>query len=396
MLTNNKISDGVFHICVNDRRKSLFENLWPLPNGMAYNCYLINDEKTVLIDTVENGSDLDFIQRVELSLDGKELDYLVINHMEPDHSGSIKDVIKRWKDVQIIGNKQTYKILNGYLGDLPNLLEIKDGEELNIGSHNLKFILTPWLHWPETMMTYETTKEIIFTGDAFGSFGTLDGGIYDDEVKLEYYLDEMRRYYSNIVGKYGAMVQRALTKLGSTPISYICPVHGIIWREDPSKVIALYDKWSSHTADEAVVIMYASMYGHTESMADQIARSISQQGVKDIRVYDVSKTHVSYLISEVWRCKGVVFGSCAYNTQMHPNMEHLCTELTHYGVKNKQLALFGSFSWNGGGVSNLSKFAESIKWEQVCEPIDLKGRPTPEKLSNVESMAIAMAEAIKK
>ena len=395
MFLNNKISDGIFHICVNDRRKTLFENLWPLPNGVAYNCFLINDDKTVLVDTVESGSDLDFIHKIEQSLGGKELDYLVVNHMEPDHSGSIKDVVRQWPNVQIIGNKQTTKILNGYFGELPNIMEIKDGEELNLGTHNLKFILTPWLHWPETMMTYETTTGTLFSGDAFGSFGTLDGGVFDDEVKIEYYLEEMRRYYTNIVAKYSTMVQKALTKLNTTSIHCICPVHGIIWRENPCQVLSLYDKWSSHTSDEAVIVIYASMYGHTESMADHIARSISLQGVKDIRVYDVSKTHVSYLISEVWRCKGIVLGSCAYNTEMHPNMEHLCTELTHYGAKNKKLALFGSYSWNGGGVRNLSKFAETIKWEQVCEPIDLLGRPTLEKLADVETMAVAIAKAIK-
>lgn len=395
MLANNQVSDKIFHIGVNDRSKALFENLWPLPNGVAYNCYLINDQKSALIDTVENGSDLDFIKRIEDSLDGKELDYLIINHMEPDHSGAIKDVVRRWKDVQIIGNKQTFKILSGYMSDCANLVEITDGEELSLGELNLKFVLTPWVHWPETMMTYETTTATLFSADAFGSFGTLDGGVFDDEVRVDYYIDDMRRYYSNIVGKYSGMVQKALAKLSGTEVKCICPVHGLIWRTNPSQVVSLYDKWSKQEGEEAVVVLYASMYGGTANMADYIARAISLQGVKDIRVYDTSKTHVSYLISEIWRCKGVVMGSCAYNTQMHPTMEHLCTEITHYGAKNKELAIFGSFSWNGGGVRNLAKFAEEIKWNLVAEPIDVLGRPTAEKLTEVETMAKAIAQAIK-
>lgn len=395
MLSNTKISDTIFHIGVNDRKKHLFENLWPLPNGVSYNCYVIRDEKTALIDTVENGSDLDFIARVEETLCGKELDYLVINHMEPDHSGAIKDVVRRWNSVKIIGNSKTYKILEGYLGKLDNLIEVKDGEELSLGRHNLKFVFTPWVHWPETMMTYDTTDAVLFSADAFGTFGTLDGGVFDDEVKFEYYESEMRRYYSNIVGKYSTMVQKALKKLCGVPVKCICSVHGIIWRTNPEKVISLYDKWSSYESEQAVVVIYASMYGNTESMADYIARQISESGVKDIRVYDVSKTHISYLISEIWRCKGVVLGSCAYNTEMHPNMEHLTTELAHYGVKNKCLALFGSYSWNGGGVRNLSKFAETIGWELVSEPIDILGRPTIEKLTAAADMAKSMALAIK-
>ncbi|MFI3315735.1 MAG: FprA family A-type flavoprotein [Rikenellaceae bacterium] len=395
MFTNTKISETLYHIGVNDRKKALFENLWPLPNGVSYNSYVIKDDKCALFDTVENGSDLDFISRVESVLDGRELDYLVINHMEPDHSGAIKDVVRRWKDVKVVGNAKTYKVLQAYFGEVANLCEVKDGDEISLGHHNIKFVFTPWVHWPETMMSYDTTDKILFSGDAFGTFGTLDGGVFDDEVNFDYYESDMRRYYSNIVGKYSNMTQKAIQKLSSTEVKVICPLHGIVWRENPVKVISLYDKWSKYEADQAVVIIFSSMYGSTESMADSIARSISLQGVKDIRVFDASKTHLSYLINEIWRCRGVVLGSCAYNGEMHPTMHALTTELLHMGVKNKQLAIFGTYSWNGGGVRNLKKFAEEIGWNMVSEPIDILGRPTAEKLSGVETLAIDIAKAIK-
>lgn len=388
------ITDEIFWLGVNDRRKALFENMWPLPNGVAYNCYLIADEKTALLDTVEMGSDKDFVGRVEAILCGKPLDYLIVNHMEPDHSGEIFDVIRRYPHVRIVGNSKTFKILEGYYGITDNLLEMKDGDELPLGRHTLKFISTPWVHWPETMMTYETTTRTLFSGDAFGSFGTLDGGVFDDELEFRYYEDEMRRYFSNIVGKYSNMVQKALAKLEGTPVSTICPLHGPVWRSDPSKVIGLYRKWSAYEADNAVVVMFASMYGNGEWTADYIARKITEQGIRDVRVYDVSKTHVSYLISEVWRCRGVILGSCAYNGEMHPMMEQFTRELTYMGVKNKYLGLFGSYSWNGGGVKSLVKFAETIGWERVGEPADIFGKPTHEKLAKCDVIAEEMAKKI--
>lgn len=391
-----KISDTIYHIGVNDRRKSLFENMWPLPSGVAYNSYLIKDEKTALFDTVESTLGAGFVSSIEDILDGRTLDYLIINHMEPDHSSEITEVLNRYPEVQIIGNAKTFKILEAYYGKRDNLKEIKDLDELSLGHHNIKFVFTPWVHWPETMMSYDTTEGVLFSADAFGSFGTLDGGVFDDNVEFDkYYESEMCRYYSNIVGKYSNMVQKAFKKLEGIPIKMICPLHGIIWRENPSKVIALYDKWSRHEGDNAVAIFYASMYGNTAEVADYIARKLSENGVKDIRVYDVSKTHVSYLISEAWRCKGIILGSCAYNSYMHPMMEQFTMELEHYCIQNKHLALFGSYSWNGGGVRNLKSFAENIGLEPIAEPVDMFGRPDKTKLTACDALAVAMAEKLR-
>lgn len=394
MLGKIQVTDGVYWLGVNDRRKHLFENIWPLPNGVAYNSYLIVDEKCALLDTVEMGTDGRYLEWIESILDGRELDYLIINHMEPDHSGEIGSILRRFPNVKIIGNGKTFRILEAYYGVTDNLMEMCDGSELSLGRHNLKFVYTPWVHWPETMMTYETTERILFSADAFGTFGTLDGGIFDDEIDMNYYIDEMRRYYSNIVGKYSNMVQKAICKLNVVTINKICPLHGPVWRTDPCHVLDLYNRWSKYEAEDGVVVIYASMYGNTAEVADYIARKLAEQGVKKIRVHDVSKTHISYLINDIWRYKGVILGSCAYNTQMFPLMENLTREIEHMGVKNKTLGLFGSYSWNGGGVKNLQTFAETIGWELVSEPVDIFGSPTPEKLKKCDTLAEIFAKKI--
>lgn len=395
MLNPLKVSGKIYWLGANDRKKHLFENIWPLPNGVAYNCYLIKDEKTALVDTIESGVAGDFVEKVESMLEGRSLDYLIINHMELDHSGEVKDILKRYPDVQIIGNSKTFKVVEAYWGNVGNLKQVEDGEELSLGHHKLKFVMTPWVHWPETMMTYDITEQVLFSGDAFGSFGTLDGGVFDDEIDFTYYEEDMRRYFSNIVGKYANMVQKAFKKLEGVPVKSVCPVHGPVWRSNPEVVLGLYDKWSKMEAEDGVVIIYASMYGNTELVADRIARKIAEQGVKKIRVHDVSKTHISTLINEIWRYKGVILGSCAYNSQMFPLMEQLTRELEHMGVKDRELGLFGSYSWNGGGVKSLKKFQEDIGWNLVSEPVDVYGIPNEEKYALCDALALAMAEKLK-
>lgn len=392
-----KVTDRIYWLGTNDRRKHLFENIWPIPNGVSYNSYLIVDEKTALLDTIEMGTDSSYLRWIEGILEGRELDYLIINHMELDHAGEIGMIIRRWPKVQIIGNHKTFKILEGYYGITENLMEVCDGADLDLGHHKLKFVFTPWVHWPETMMSYDTTEGVLFSADAFGTFGTLDGGVFDDEIIVKDYTDDMRRYYSNIVGKYSNMVQKAFAKLEGVPVKIICPLHGPVWRKDPAHVIGLYDKWSRYEAEhpDGVVIIYASMYGNTAQVADYMARKLSEQGIKHIKVHDVSKTHISYLISDIWKYRGVILGSCAYNTQMFPLMENLTRELEHMAVKGKMLGLFGSYSWNGGGVRNLNTFAENIGWQVVAPAADLFGTPTPEKLKACDAIAAAMAQALK-
>lgn len=392
-----EITKDIHWLGINDRRKHLFENIWPLPYGVSYNSYLICDEKSVLMDTIELGTDGSYLNRIASLLGGRSLDYLVINHMEPDHSGEIDTIVRAYPQVKIIGNSKTFQILKSYFDGLEdNLMEVKDGDTIELGTKRLKFFMTPWVHWPETMMTYEETNKVLFSGDAFGTFGSLDGGVLDKDLKFEYYEDEMRRYYSNIVGKYGGMVQKALAKLAGVEIATICSLHGPVWQDNVAKVVSLYDKWSKCEADDAVVVIYASMYGNTAQMADYMANVISRSGVKDIRVYDVSKTHVSYLISEIWRCKGVMLGSCSYNTGMFPLMQQLCNDMLHYGLKNRLLGIFGTGSWVGGGVRTLKTFAESCGWEQVADPAEIIGRPGESNFSVCDPLGKAMAHRILK
>ncbi len=391
MLHSLKITDRVWWLGVNDRRKQLFENIWPLPAGVSYNSYLIADRKTALMDTVECGSDSAYLSRIEEILGGRTLDYLVINHMELDHAGEIETIMRRWPEVKIVGNSKTFKVLEAYYGCHTNLLEVKDGEVLDLGESKLQFIFTPWVHWPETMMSYESTEQVLFSADAFGTFGAINGGVLDSQTRFEFYESEMRRYYSNIVGKYSNMVQKAFAKLAGVPVRTICSLHGPVWQASAARVIELYDKWSRYEAEPGAVVAYASMYGNTARMADHIAMLMAEKGVRDIVVHDVSKTHISYLINDIWKYRGLVLGSCAYNSEMFPAMETLCRELAHMQVKNKTLGLFGSYSWNGGGVRNLQKWAEEIGWEQPALAVEMHGRPTSEKYAACDDLAAAMA-----
>ena len=390
-----KITDKIHWIGVNDRKTHLFENLWPLDNGISYNSYLINDEQVALIDTVHNCSAEAYIAKIQdiIGMD-RSIDYLIINHMEPDHSGAIKGIVEKFPDIQIIGNKKTFKMLEAYYGFREHLYEINNDDELKLGDHHLKFVMTPWVHWPETMMTYEKSSKMLFSGDAFGTFGALDGGIFDDEINFDFYSDEMRRYFSNIVGKYSNMVQKAFKKLEGIEINIVASTHGPIWRSEPQKVLSLYDRWSRYESETGVVIIFGSMYGNTEMMADFTARRLSEKGIKNIRVRDASKTHLSHLINEVWRFKGVMLGSAAYNTRMLPTMEQFTRAIEHIAPKNRLLGIFGSYSWTGGGVKSLKQFAENMEWDMVGEPVDIKGMPGEAAFSDCAQLADKMADQL--
>ncbi|KAB3535767.1 FprA family A-type flavoprotein [Alkaliphilus pronyensis] len=396
MIDTIKVQDKLYFIGVNDRETHLFENLWPLDKGVSYNSYLINDEKVALIDTVKNTKMESFTSKIASLLKDKPVDYLIINHMEPDHSGSIKAVKEKYPNITIVGNKKTFELLENFYGKMPNYLVVEDGDVLDLGEKKLKFYMTPMVHWPETMMSYEVTGGVLFSGDAFGGFGTLDGGVFDDEVNLEFYTDEIRRYYSNIVGKYGAMVQKALKKLNAAniPINVIAPTHGPVWRSNPTCIIDYYDKWSRAETEEGVVIVYGSMYGNTQKMADYIARELSERDIKNIRIYDSSKTHVSYIISDIWRFKGLVLGSCAYNTGLFPSMENVLHKIENSQLKNRYLGIFGTASWSGGGVSTLNKFAEKMKWTQVGRSVEAQSSPKEEEFKLCSEIAEEMAKSL--
>ena len=390
------ISEHVYWVGVNDRRTTLFENMWPLCKGVCYNSYIINDEKVALVDTVEVSATDEYLEKLE-SIIGPErqVDYLIINHMEPDHSGAVKFIRQKYPDCKIVGNKKTFEMLEKFYGINTNLHEVNDMDEIDLGGRKLRFYMTPMLHWPETMMTYDLKDKVLFSGDAFGSFGTLDGGVFDDELNLDFYEDEIRRYYSNIVGKFAKFVQKALKKLADVDMNYICATHGPIWRSHIDKILSDYDRWSRYQTEEGVVIVYGTMYGHTEQMAEVIARELVIHGIKNVRIYDVSKTHASYIISEIYKYKGVVLGSCAYNNDMFPSMDSLIRKIENSEIKEHLLGVFGSFAWGGGGVKRLNEFAKTINWEVVSDSVEQKGGMHDISFDRCISLAQNMANRLK-
>ncbi|MFW6344081.1 MAG: FprA family A-type flavoprotein [Sediminispirochaetaceae bacterium] len=390
-----KIHEGVYYVGVNDRDTHLFENVWPLPKGVTYNSYVITDEKNVLVDTVKVSKMAPFLQKLRDLLGDKPIDYLVINHMEPDHSGAITEILHNYPDIKIVGNKKTFDFLKGFYGIEENLYEVDDGDTIDLGKHKLNFYLTPMVHWPETMMTYEETSKILFAGDAFGGFGSLDGGIFDDEVNIDYFENEIRRYYSNIVGKFGPMVQKALSKLEGLDIQVVASTHGPVWRSNPQRIISSYDRWSRYEAYPGVVIAYGSMYGNTEKMADYVARRLAERGIKNIRVMNVSNTHDSYIINEIWNYKGIIFGSCTYNVGLFQPMESLIINLSHKGIRNRVFGVFGTYGWSGGGVKTIMEYVKKHKWPLVDdEPVEAKLSPSQEHYRGLDRLADKMAKAV--
>lgn len=396
MLKAIEIIDDLFYVGVNDRTKALFENLWPLPKGVSYNSYVLVDEKTALFDTVDICYSDVFLEKLDSALNGRDLDYVVINHMEPDHSGSLGLLRTKYPNVQIVGNKRTADMVSGFYGLEDGIKIIEEGDQLSLGKHNLVFYLIPMVHWPETMITYETSKKIIFSGDAFGTFGTIDGGITDKQLHPERYYDEMIRYYSNVVGKFGNPVQKALSKLKDIDINYICSTHGPVWTipEQIEKVISIYDKLSKYEGDEGVVIAYGSMYGNTEQMAEVIATELAQQGIKEVILHNVSKRSHSYIIRDIFKYKGLIAGCPTYNSKLYPEMEYLLSKIEGRDMKNRYFSYFGSYTWAGAAVKRLAQFAEAVKFEVVGTPVEMKQAMRQETYDACIALGKAMAERL--
>ena len=400
-----EITQKIFYVGVNDRNKTLFEGLWPLPNGVSYNAYLIDDEKTCLIDTVEVDFFMPFLENLREVLGDRQLDYVVVNHMEPDHSGSLALIKQFYPGVQIIGNKKTFDMMRGFYQLTDGLLEVKNGDKLALGQHQLQFVLTPMVHWPETMMTLcapcaatesEPAEQVLFSGDAFGCFGALNGAWVDDQMNCEVFWQEMTRYYSNIVGKYGTPVQMALKKLAGVKVDYLCATHGPVWHEYAGRVIALYDRLSKYEAEPGLVICYGTMYGNTERAAEVIARAAADAGVKNIVMYNVSKTHHSYIIRDVFRYKGLIVGAPTYNTGLYHEMNVLLDELSQKDIKGRYFGWFGSYGWASKAVAEIAKWNdEKLHYEQVGQPVEIRQSLTPETTAQCEALARDMAEKLK-
>jgi len=391
------IVKDVYWVGVNDRRTSLFEGIWPIPRGVSYNSYLILDEKTVLIDTVKDLSANGYLKKLRHVLGpDRQIDYLVVNHLEPDHSGAIPLVKKVFPGIQILGNKKTAEFVNELYG-VQDTRIVADGEELSLGRRKLKFFFTPMVHWPETMMTYEMSDGILFSGDAFGGFGSLEGGIFDDEVDIHYFEDEILRYFSNIVGKYSPMVQKAIQKLGvaGVPLRIVAATHGPIWRTDPGHIIRLYDRWSRQETEPGVVVAFGSMYGATERMAEAVERGVTEGGIKTIRAHNVSTSHVSYIIRDVWRYQGLILGCPTYDAGVFPLMNNVLDLLREKRVANRVAGLFSSFGWSGGAVKGMKQLVEDNKLELIEPIVDARFCATSEQLEQCRALGRAMAARIR-
>ena len=392
-----KITDQIYYVGVNDRNKNLFEGLWPLPDGVSYNSYLIVDDKVCLIDTVEVDFFMPFIKNIQETIGNRPVDYLVVNHMEPDHSGSIALIKKYYPNITIIGNKKTFGMMSGFYGIEGDNMVVNNGDTLSLGHHTLKFVLTPMVHWPETMMTLDMEAKTLFSGDAFGCFGALNGGIVDSDINCDSFWLEMVRYYSNIVGKYGTPVQAALKKLAGVPLDYICSTHGPVWHEHIAKVVGMYDTMSKYETEPGLVICYGTMYGNTERAAEVIARAASEAGVKNIVIYNVSKTHHSYIIRDVFRYGALIVGAPTYNTGLYHEREVLLDELARRDIKNRLIGWFGSYSWASKAASRIQEINDNrLHYTAVGTPIEIKQSLNDDSYAQCVALGQAMAAEILK
>lgn len=401
MYNVRKVTEDIVWVGASDRRLALFENIFPIPRGVSYNSYVLLDEKTVLLDTVDASVAGQFFENLEHVLDGRKLDYLIVNHMEPDHCAMIGDLVRRYPEVQVVGNTKTFGMIKQFFGTdfAERAVTVKEGDTLATGAHTLHFVMAPMVHWPEVMVTYDEKDKVLFAADGFGTFGALNGNIFADEVDFDRdWLDDARRYYTNIVGKYGASVQALLKKASGLEIAVICPLHGPIWRENLGYILEKYQKWSTYEAeDQAVVILYATMYGNTASAADALAGRLAAKGVKKIAVYDVSNTHVSELISEIFRASHVVFAAPTYNGGIYPVMENLLADMQALAVQNKTVALMENGTWAPTTAKQMREKLAELKNVTILDTqITIKSAMAPEQEGQLEALADAIVASMDK
>ncbi len=400
MYCTRQITPTITWVGGNDRRLARFENLFPVERGVSYNSYLIVDEKTALMDTADSAISRQFMENILYTLDGRPLDYLVVNHMEPDHCAGIEELMLRFPQMQLVGNAKTMALIQQFY-DMPldgRTVIVKEGDTLSLGQHTLQFFFAPMVHWPEVMVTYEQTEKVLFSADAFGGFGALSGNIFDDEVDFARdWLDDYRRYYANIVGKYGMQVQATLKKLSGLDIQFICPLHGLIWRTNLQVLLEKYDLWSRYEAEEqAVTLFYGSMYGDTENAAEILAAKLADAGIRNIAMYDVSGTDISVLISEVFRCSHVVLAAPTYNNGIYPPMLGLLHDMQALNVQNRTIALMENGSWAPTSAKNMRALIDSMKNMNVLEPVvSVRSTPKEQSIATIDTMCDALLASLK-
>lgn len=393
-----EVAPSVYWIGANDRETDKFEGLWELPHGVAYNSYFIDDERTALIDSVKPSFMDDFLYRLDMKLASRPLDYLIINHMEPDHAGSLALLRRLYPGVKLVGNAKTAEMIKNFYGIEDNIVVIGEKDVLDLGNHKLSFAMIPMVHWPESMVTYDASSKILFSNDTFGGFGAVEGGLFDDEACMDCAIEEMMRYFVNIIGRFSGQAQKAIQKVRALDISMICPAHGPIWRSDPNRVIGLYEKWSRQETEEGVVVVFGSMYGNTKTAADAIARGLSESGVKQVVVYDVSRSNPSFITKDIWRYRGLVMASCTYNMELYPPMKYLTDMLENKNMSGRALGLCGTYSWASAALKEMKNFADRSKggWNLLEPLIEIKSFPTDADFEQCRLLGKAMAEAVKK
>lgn len=365
-----KVTEDLYWVGGNDRRLALFENIHPIPKGVSYNSYLLLDEKTALFDTVDWSICRQFLDNIKGVLGDRPLDYMVINHVEPDHAASIEEVILRYPDVKIICTEKAVLFMKQFGFDIDGrAIEVKEEDTMSFGKHNVVFVSAPMVHWPEVMVTFDTTNGVLFSADAFGSFGALDGKLFNDEMDFEHeWLEEARRYYTNIVGKYGPHVQSLLKKAEKLDIKMICPLHGPVWRSDLGYFIDKYQKWSSYEPEEkGVIIVYGSMYGNTEAAANHLATALVEKGMTNVVMYDVSKTHVSHLISETFKYSHVVLPCVTYNLKIYPPMFNYIMDMKALNLQKRTFALIENGSWAPQSGKLMRELLEEMKETTILD-----------------------------
>ena len=395
-----KVTDDLYWIGGSDRRLALFENVYPIPRGVSYNSYVLLDEKTVLLDTVDASISGLFFENLEYVLDGRTLDYLIVNHMEPDHCAIIGDVVRRYPDVKLVCNAKTVPMLKQFF-DFPvedRTVIVKEMDTLCTGKHTFAFVMAPMVHWPEVMVSYDTVDKILFSADGFGTFGAINGNLFADEVNFERdWLDDARRYFINIVGKYGVQVQNLLKKAATLEIKMICPLHGPIWRENLGWFIEKYDTWSSYKPeDQAVMIAYASIYGNTENAAEILASKLADKGVKNIAMYDVSVTDPSVIVSESFRCSHLVFAAPSYNGGIFTKMETVLSELKAHSLQNRTVAIMENGTWAPvAGKQMREIFAGMKNIELLEEGVTIRSAVKEAQEASLEALAEKITSSLK-
>ena len=400
MYNYRKVTDDLYWVGADDHRLSLFENIHPIYHGVSYNAYVLLDEKTVLFDTADWAVGRRFIENVKAVLGGRPLDYLVINHVEPDHAASIEEVLLRWPGAKIVTTPKAVIILKqfGFPIDPERITEVKEGDTMNFGAHTVTFVNAPMVHWPEAMVTFDVTNGVLFSADAFGSFRALDGKIFADEHPFATeWIDDARRYYTNIVGKYGPQVTALLKKAGGLDIRYLCPLHGPIWRKDIGYILDKYIHWASYEPEEkGIMIVYASMYGNTENAAEILASKLAERGVTNTRLYDVSSVHVSYLISDLFKYSHLVLASVTYNLGIFPPMHNFLTDMKALNLQNRTVAIVENGSWAIRSGALIKQKLEELKHMEILnDSVTIASSLRDQNTAEMDALADALAQSVK-